>query len=476
MPGRVRTIHQRFRRVLLFSVLLLAGVAVFVGLRDRKEWLQRKSALFLETFLSRETKFNIHIGKISGDLLGYIRLEEVRIEDPALPKEEALLFTAKEARFRYQLRDLITKRYEPTFELYFREASVFFRPTAGVRRRQLPLWGWLRQMAGPDRRDVKVLMEGLELVSPALTISGIDASFKDDSFEIEVPLRHVNIAGSDVSSTLKVTGRFDREVFGRSEQASGTLRTEGTIVNWKPLEFESEVHYEISRDGMTLASSDFLGGVAMTGSVDFEKSDELQFDLKTENYPLDRLAAFFRSGGLALPGRVDLEAKLRGYFFAPHTEARLRIHDGWVEGHAFKTMDVQLQGIYPTLLLTDSRILMHDGSMMRLADRAMEVSELLRGEGFRSLVSGVQQESVSWGNWEFKRLKDINDEPEFLMERHLGDRASLQLRRSNEEEAIDQSEPSEMGVGFEYRLTKEALKFEVKEDESFLGIERKMQF
>ena len=142
-------------------------------------------------------------------------------------------------------------------------------------------------------------------------------------------------------------------------------------------------------------------------------------------------------------------------------------------------MDLHVSGVYPTLQLSDSRLLMDDGSTMRFADKTVEFRELFSNRLYEGLVAGEDQDTVVMGDWKFKRPTDENERPEFTAQRSFGKHASLHVTKFNEasEETLDSPEDRNTEVGFEYRLKgKDSLKLEMREDEKFVGVERKMSF
>ena len=121
---------------------------------------------------------------------------------------------------------------------------------------------------------------------------------------------------------------------------------------------------------------------------------------------------------------------------------------------------------------------------MHFADQTVELKELFSSHTYRSLISASAQENVSMGDWGFKRPIDENQQPEFLLERSVGQNAHLLLRKYNETEEDrrilepnEQRDRQDMEVGFEFHLRPEdKVKYTVREDEQFVGVERKMSF
>jgi hypothetical protein len=145
-------------------------------------------------------------------------------------------------------------------------------------------------------------------------------------------------------------------------------------------------------------------------------------------------------------------------------------------------MDVNLEGVYPTLRLENSRMLMDDGTVMRFADTSIEARDLFQESTYQTLIADAQQDSVVWGDWEISRTPNDGEQSDFLMERAFGDNARVHFKRSNAEQEVpaatgQRREENQMEVGFEYRLkSKDSVKFSLREGEEFVGVERKLKF
>ncbi len=243
--------------------------------------------------------------------------------------------------------------------------------------------------------------------------------------------------------------------------------------------------FVFSREGLDITSSDVVG-VELSGRVDFTRDYEIDISAKTVNYPLSAVGDLFAfgRGGFSTPGVADAEVHLEGSPWAPNMEGRFRIRDGGVGSRTFRALDLHLQGVYPTVRVTDSRILMEDGTSMRFADTTLELSDLLKNKALERLISEAQQDTVVWGDWELSRTESRNERSsDFLMQRSLGERARVHFKKFNDEEDYPirrdatGNEPRQMEVGFEYRLrSKDSVKLEVRDGDELVVVERKMKF
>ncbi len=470
----------------LVLVLVVIAAAVFF-IRIKKDTLVREGAIFLQTMLSRETKLGVRIGKVSGKVTGVIRFEDVTLEDPDLPEGLRVLFRAKRIEFRYRLWEFITKNFQAKIVVNVNDPELYWRPNMERRNDSPPFFYGLRDLLFTQRERLNLHVKNLTLYigSEGPTIQNIGMDYESDRFRIDVPLRHFQLGENDVNVELKWRGYFKWGLLRADDKLVGEMYTEGSVVNTQPLPWESRFDYTLTREGLWLDNSTFFGGFQLTGEVLFSDINTADLSLKAHEYPIKNLEQFLGRGEPnAYDGRLSMEARFRGPLDQLATEVNARLEGGRMGGGHFQAMTLHASGVYPTLTLSDSHLLMEDGTQMRFADQTVEFRQLFSTRTYRALITGTSQDNVSLGEWGFKRPIDVNQRAEFLMEHSLGERARVQLRKYNETEQdrrilepAEQRDRQDMEVGFEFHLRPEdKLKYTVREDEQFVGVERKMNF
>lgn len=469
----MRTHRRRKAAWLRVALLAIAAAAALFFLNLKKESLRDEYTALLSSCLSSRSALDVSIGRVESKVFGYVRFLDVRASE----RGEAI-FAARRIEIRYNILDFLSKKADPRIEVVVEGAEVRWVPHLTLRRPAFPFLGWMREWALSQRKNLRVSIQEMSVLfgyAPT-KIENISAVFTDNGFKMELPLRHIDLGGSDISSTITAEGRFEFGLLPGEDRLVGTLATEGSVVNWKPTADENHFDFTFSKKGLTLESRDFLGGFSVSGSVDFTQDFDVHFSIQARRYPLSKLDAF-AGQRVSLPGYADLDAELKGDFWSPVFDLRARFYEIWAGRDAITAMDIHLTGVYPTLKLSNSRVLLRDGSSMRFADKTLEFRELFDSATLRDLVTEAQQDSVTWGDWEFRRPKDARNEDEFWMQRSLGERAAVHFKSSGNEEVVRSEDTDDMEVGFEYRLRAEdSLKLELREQERFIGVERKLKF
>ncbi len=481
MKARSKAKKNSSRSAVKIALIFLLIGGSFLILKHRKETFVKECTRLLESSLSHGTDYKVHIGKVSGRLVGSISFKDIHVDAPWLPEEETSVFRADEIRFNYHWPDFFSKKPNSSIEVVVTKPVVYWRPRVGLKKPEFPFFSWIRDWAISQKNRFVVRLKSMTVIMgyQKKELKGIDISYEDRQFHAEIPLSHLKLGGSDLSSVIKLEGRFESGNTIAEDTMTGQITTEGTVINWKPLAEEAKLNFDLSRKSFRVNTINFLGGVEITGRVDIADDYNMDFTMKAENYPLANLVPFFGFEKESVArGRIDTVTRFHGSLWAPAVESRWRIYEGWLGKKAFKAMDVSAEGVYPTVRITDSRILLEDGSSMRIADTTLEARELFKAKTYETLVAEAQQETVVWGDWELSRQKDSSDRPEFMMQRNFGDKTNVHFTKfSTDNKPAETRDSKNMEVGFEYRLrAKDSLKFELRDDEEFVGVERKMKF
>ncbi len=470
-----------FLKLLILTVLL---ALLFFAVKERKELLIRESTRILESAVSRGADLDIHIGHIRGNIFGMIAFDDLEIRQASMSVDQSLLFKAKSIVFQYSFMDIISKNTHSKLTISFKKPEIFWHPRVGLRKTRFRFMEWLKDWLVSQKNRIRVEIEGMNLSigNPPMKFEGVDISFVDDSFELQLPVSHMNLNGADFSTVLRASGHFESGDRFDSNSFVGQFKTEGTVVDWKPMSRESSFDFSFSSEKFEIHSTDLLGGVHLDGKVDFLEDFALDLQLKATNFPLSNVAEFLNADKhMTQSGSVDLDLRFSGSPWAPAVDAHVSIYDGWVSERRFKSMVINATGAYPLVRLTGSRMILEDGSSMKIPDASLEVKDLFKGHTYRALVAGGSaQETVVTENWEFSRPKDFNDKTEFVMEHSLSDGAKVRFRKFNQDESDvlnEDPEKQKVEVGFEYRLLgQESIKVDVRQDEEIVGVEHKMKF
>ncbi len=430
------------------------AASLFLFLKERQTFIVEQASNALESWMSREVGLEIEIEKTAGDLRGTVTFSGVRVRDEDWQGKPRDVFLAKAIIVRYRLLDLISKNLVRRMEIEVLEPVVYWRPRLQVRNSKFSFFAWMHELQLPETRQVYLTVKNMTLVlgSGENPLTGIDMMVNPPTFHIDAPIRHWPLGRSDVSTFFRIAGLYERGSGLVEEAFVGHLATEGTVVNWMPVSKESIFEFTFSEADFVMHSTDAVGGLKVEARVDFQSEYDLELQVHGQDYPLSYLKPFVAAvEGATLPERMDLDLGLRGAPWAPQVRLDARVYRGFMGSQFFRVMDVHGDGVYPTLVLSGSRIVTEDGTAMRFANSVVDMKELLDSATYERLVAESGQDAVAWGRWQLSRENSVLEGP-------------------NAES------------GLEYSLkSKNLIKIGVREeegfkDEGFVGVERKMKF
>jgi hypothetical protein len=476
---RILAVKGRRTTALKVISILLAGVGLFYYASVRKEALIREGTNVLQNLLSRETDYDVKIGKISGKITGLVRFDDVRLEKPGIPQELRTVFQAEQVEFHYSLFDFLAKQQFSKISIKLKRPVVTWYPQIRLRNAPLPWLETFRYLLLTQRHRLNVNIQDMTVVygTDRQTFTGINGQYSNDTFVASVPVRHWTILENDLSTELNIKGKLAFGGAGAEDRLEGQIFTQGSVINWQPLPWESKFDFTLSKNEFSILSSDILGGLEVTGDIDISNEPKFDVQLQAKDYPIKNFEPFFGRGTIgSYDGFLTLESL--------HMGLHARLVGGKAGKRHYQAMNLHAEGVYPTLTLFDSQMMMEDGVVMKFGRQTVEFRELFSSRTYKELIKAVDQDSVAMGDWEFSRPLGEGKKPEFLVERSLGKYARVKFRKYNEPEEKkldlnrnDEDPRKEMEVGLEYKLRAEdSVQYKVREDEQFVGVERKMNF
>jgi hypothetical protein len=464
-------------RLAAAAAVLLAVLALGAFLYARKEETARQLKDFLFGRVWKGWGLELKVAGAEGSLFGgAVVLRGVQIHSPELPSHP-LLFEAERVSFRYRPFDFFLEnvagwvRIEIDRPVFY--ANVPFAPEA-PERQTVQLFSQV--VSRVKRRTKLVIRDGaIAWLGQEGTLSGIEGTIEARTFDLDVGLSHVRLGSADLSTELRASGALETDPKTGEDVLRGFFSTRGTVVNWKPVEHESRGRYTLTKDALYLEDSSFFGGIELVGKILHLGDRTLDLAIRTRDYPLEVLnEALSRHPDELLSGRADAELTFSGAAPAPMVKGQILVKDSRMGDTPLKNMQLNFEGVWPEVRVSQSRMVLPDGTTMNFASQTLPISELLVSDTYEKLVGRADQKDVSWGDW---RLRREETDDSVLLERELGSLAKVRYERFERDEARfgPQENPDE--VEMEYLLPgSNSLKMQVREDEEFIGVQRKVSF
>jgi len=460
---------------------VIVPVALFVVfcsvvLLYKKDELRRDYTAYLESRIQRSLGLRVHVRGFDGNLFGKIAFLGVVVRSDREPGD-APLFKAEEISVHYRLWDLFAGslnsavRVEMDRPIFY--ADVPFLPDGGVRSKSLEIFSKIL-LRLRDRTRIVIKNGTIAWTNREGMLSGISGSIENSRFDLRVRLDHMKIAYADVSTELVLRGQLEGS--GDGQSLVGDLRTQGTVVNWKPFEHESQIGFALTPEHFVVKKESEIGGFRVDGSIGIAEKEDIDLNLKAVDYSLTSIGGLFSMPARSkLIGVAVVDLKLTGSVSQPMVKGELLLKDSEIGGRPFKNMQLFFTGVYPELQVSQSRVVLHDGTTMNFANQRINARDLFDDKTYTALVTRQDQDDVSWGDWKLTR-KDRDDS--VVVERDLGDALKIKYEKYGRDEAhIDPSRKKDE-VELEYLLSgSDSFMMQLNEDdEKFVGLQKKVSF
>ena len=386
-----------------------------------------------------------------------------------------MIFEAEKVRFHYRLTDAFTRRLSGWAKITL-DRPVFYAdvPFTMTERRPSRTFELFSKLVAKVRNKTELVIRGgrISWAANEGTISGIEGTIEDREFRLSVSVNHLKSPRMDFSSQFDVNGRLEN-VEGR-DRLAGSFQTRGTVVNWKPVAHESTLSYVLTTDWLEIPESNILGGVRVSGRIDYSERPVADLLVLARGYPLEGLNdIFILPSEKRLSGLANARLKLTGALTQPMVEGRVLVKDSRMGERPFKNMQLNLRGVLPELRISESRMVLPDGTTMNFANQTLHVREFLDTQTYERLVTRTDQTDVSWKDW---RLSRMDTDDSVLLQREMGE-MKFSYEKFQNDEADLASEEKKDESSLEYLIEgANSLKVQMKEEEEFIGVQRKVAF
>lgn len=473
-----------WRRVAALLALVLIAVTAagaYFYVKSRQEVLADRFRNYLTRRLSEMFDLQVTIGTVEGDPRGTVALKDVRVSVPKADGTPLDVFTCGEVRFRYTLLDFFRENFTSWFDVILDRpvfyANVPFTAPAAPEARSFELFSGFAQKVRSTAR--LIIKDGtIAWLGKEGTLSGIDGTIADRSFDMTVTLNHLKLGNFDTTTTLRVDGQLAGDDVSRPLRLTGSAATLGTVINWKPVPSESKLHFELNRNELRIWDSEVLGGIGIEGTVGHTSRSDIDLMLTAKGYPLKQMHEIMSfSGGTAVGGRLSGRLRVRGALAEPALAGEFAIEDNLVEGARFRAMQLFFEGIFPEVKISRSQMILSNGNPMQFAsDQEINIRELFNSSTYERLIARSEQRTVTWKNWTLYRE---GDKDTVLLEHPLlpaapaapsGDGSLSEGEDADDETGEDAPVLDALFGG------RESIKMELKDDEQMFTLQRKAQF
>ncbi|MFT5207709.1 MAG: hypothetical protein ACI9CF_001468 [Candidatus Omnitrophota bacterium] len=473
---------MKSKKKLLIGVFLLGiiiSLIFYAVLSFQSAQLGPKFIDYVTARFQDEFGLKLTVGSVEGDLFGTMAARDIKAIVSSSPDQE-VLFEAAEIRFKYTLADLFKRNFSSWFDIILKKpvfyVDVSFNKPNSIKS-SYPRIGFVSAVANQVRKNARLLIEGGQVVwtESEGMISGVEGLFTNKSFELQLSISHYPLGPFDVTSILNLKGDLGQSESGHL-YLKGSISTQGSVVNWKPIPEESLFLYKLSEDKFDILTGSQLMGFDIEGLIGHSQRQDVELEITATDYPFRSMHDIFSfKGTKPLGATADFKINIQGSLAQPRVFGEMLVLNEEENIEApFKNMQMKFDGIFPEVQVSESRMFLHDGSVMRFSDQHIQLTELFNRKTYKHMIQHTEQTNVQLGDWTLRRTEK---EDSVSLRRQINDRFSVSYDRNVSDETRRETMGNENEVALEYQLGgAESVRMELKDDESFWGIQRKNSF
>lgn len=293
-------------------------------------------------------------------------------------------------------------------------------------------------------------------------------------FKIETRANHLNLGGVDVLTDITLKGKLE------GSSLTGRLFTTGSIFNHKPF-YEVDLDFKVSNKKLEIISLKVGDKFEVKGKVGLSKNYPIYLYLMLNNLDIEELILLtgFEPRNAA-SGIINGEFEFRGPYKNPNLKGYIRADQGGNLGKIkFRALNINIKGELPIIRFTDSRI-WRDDSYLKL-NGELDLRHIDNKDSFDTMEITSDNRTIVWKGWDISHKKDeteyrLDSESALSAGKDVGEDFRINFNTYINDESSNLA-PSKESIELEYRLDEtKSIKMELRQDDEFLSVERKMKF
>lgn len=181
----------------------------------------------------------------------------------------------------------------------------------------------------------------------------------DHDFELKVVLDHFQFRDMDVSADVATT--ISKSINVNKESVyTGRISSQYLLVDYKPVREITGSFF--AKDRLLTLRSFRIGGVNANGSVELRPPYAINLAINLDRIPMNQfLDVWAPDRTYESDGEVSGLIKLSRNAYELYVNGKLKGNDGYIKTFGFDDIRLDIEGIYPNLQISKSRVLKKDG-------------------------------------------------------------------------------------------------------------------
>jgi len=306
--------------------------------------------------------------------------------------------------------------------------------------------------------------------SGEIVLGGVFSSWPKLSLYTE--LKHWHMGGLDIATNITMNAELDNSKT-KIPILTGVINTEKTIINYKPCK-ELSLQFALRKKVFEILGLKWGKSFRLVGKIELIEPHNIELVALLDGTKLDELVSYIGENiASVISGTVNGKLEVEGPLANPTSKGHITARVGKIGDIYYENAVIHLLGKGPMITIGDSRIYKETGYL--LLGGELDLRKLGKRNIFEDMVVKTDDQTIVWEGW------DITREP-------AGDQVSLK-KKVNEDVEVgfkaplaegdrDWQESNNKGeIELQYKIKgNQNLKMQLKGEEEFLGVERKIKF
>jgi len=280
------------------------------------------------------------------------------------------------------------------------------------------------------------------------------------------------MGGLDIATNITMNAELDNSKT-KIPILTGVINTEKTIINYKPCK-ELSLQFALRKKVFEILGLKWGKSFRLVGKIELIEPHNIELVALLDGTKLDELVSYIGENiASVISGTVNGKLEVEGTLANPTSKGHRTARVGKIGDIYYENAVIHLLGKGPMITIGDSRIYKETGYL--LLGGELDLRKLGKRNIFEDMVVKTDDQTIVWEGW------DITREP-------AGDQVSLK-KKVNEDVEVgfkaplaegdrDWQESNNKGeIELQYKIKgNQNLKMQLKGEEEFLGVERKIKF
>ncbi len=326
------------------------------------------------------------------------------------------------------------------------------------------LWDGRMKIEGVLDPSDRSLSMGLVPVSGKKGYITIEAAVSDDrDVEVYSRLDKVDFYGTEIIGDIWITySDVEKPLFG--------FKAQNLVVNKGPIwDFSAEGSFLADEKAVVIDEIKWGEGLSLKGRVSTQEPYVSNIKLSMERVNLLTLEKLANDPNTRLRGDLSGNIEVSGPANSADVNGRIFIKEGVLGEMEFNSLFATLSGKYPVIKVTDARAVKNEGNIVITG----EIDFSNKNNAIENLLFDTDNKVAVWEDWQISK-EDSNNVVEANRDRVT---VATVLEGQDVDKDIKEGRSTEKDVEFRYKIDKSnSLKMGVEEEDSFIGVEHKLEF